>query len=132
MGNIFGCCDGCENDLLLILIGSYLDIQINGGCFDGIVGVLVGFEFVCSLNDVGYVIWWFVVVVDWINEEGVWFLLLMVVLGVFIGCYELDWVYDLIGDDGVCFGDELVWIGYVGDWFCKVGEIDVYFELYIE
>lgn len=131
-GNIFGRRDGTDNSLPPILIGSHLDTQINGGRFDGIAGVLAGLEVFRRLNDLGHVTKRPIVVVDWTNEEGARFSPPMVASGCFIGKYDIDWVHDLIGDDGTRFGDELERIGYKGDRPCKGGEVDAYFELHIE
>lgn len=131
-GSIFGRREGTDPDLPPILIGSHLDTQINGGRFDGIAGVLAGLELVRTLNDAGHTTRRPIVIVDWTNEEGARFSPPMVASGCFIGKYSVDWVHDLIGDDGARFGDELERIGYKGDRPCKAGEIDAYFELHIE
>ncbi|MGH1464790.1 MAG: Zn-dependent hydrolase [Cognatishimia sp.] len=131
-GSIFGRREGVDNSLPPILIGSHLDTQINGGRFDGIAGVLAGLEVVRSLNDVGHVTKRPIEIVDWTNEEGARFSPPMVASGCFIGKYKVDWVHDLIGDDGTRFGDELERIGYKGTRPCKAGDIDAYFELHIE
>ena len=132
MGNIFGRRAGTDDCLPPILIGSHLDTQINGGRFDGIAGVLAGLEVVRSLNDAGHTTRRPIVVVNWTNEEGARFSPPMVASGAFVGKYAVDWVYDLIADDGPRFGDELDRIGYKGSRPCKAGEIDAYFELHIE
>ncbi|MHA3980651.1 Zn-dependent hydrolase [Halovulum sp. GXIMD14794] len=131
-GSIFGRREGTDPDLPPILIGSHLDTQINGGRFDGIAGVLAGLELVRTLNDAGHTTRRPIVIVDWTNEEGARFSPPMVASGCFIGKYSVDWVHNLIGDDGARFGDELERIGYKGDRPCKAGEIDAYFELHIE
>ncbi|ESY52278.1 allantoate amidohydrolase [Mesorhizobium sp. LNJC372A00] len=132
LGSIFARREGTDNKLPPILIGSHLDTQINGGCFDGIAGVLAGLELVRTLNDLGLVTKRPIIVVNWTNEEGARFSPPMVASGCFVGRYKCDWVYDLVADDGPRFGDELKRIGYKGDKPCKAGDIDAYFELHIE
>ncbi|QCD52171.1 Zn-dependent hydrolase [Campylobacter sp. RM16192] len=51
IGNIFARREGNEPNLPAIAFGSHLDTVINGGQFDGILGVLGGLEVICSLND---------------------------------------------------------------------------------
>lgn len=51
IGNIFARREGSEPNLPAIAFGSHLDTVINGGEFDGILGVLGGLEIVRSLND---------------------------------------------------------------------------------
>lgn len=132
LGNIFGRREGLDPSLAPILIGSHLDTQINGGRFDGIAGVLAGLEVVRTLNDAGHVTRRPIVVVDWTNEEGARFSPPMVASGCFVGAYDVDWVKDLISDDGARFGTELARIGYDGNRPCRAGEIDAYYELHIE
>ena len=63
-------------------------------------GVLAGLEVIRCLNDAGHVTKRPIVVVDWTNEEGARFSPPMVASGCFVGKYDIDWVHDLIGDDG--------------------------------
>ncbi|QKF91800.1 zinc-dependent hydrolase, peptidase M20 family [Campylobacter sp. CCUG 57310] len=51
IGNIFARREGSEPNLPAIAFGSHLDTVINGGQFDGILGVLGGLEVIRSLND---------------------------------------------------------------------------------
>lgn len=51
IGNIFARKDGIDNSLKPVAFGSHLDSVINGGEYDGILGVLGGLEIICSLND---------------------------------------------------------------------------------
>ena len=53
IGNIFARREGAEPRLPAVAFGSHLDTVINGGEFDGILGVLGGLELIRSLNDEG-------------------------------------------------------------------------------
>ena len=53
IGNIFARREGAEPELPAVAFGSHLDTVINGGEFDGILGVLGGLELIRSLNDDG-------------------------------------------------------------------------------
>lgn len=132
LGTIFARREGRDPTLPPILIGSHLDTQINGGRFDGIAGVLAGLEVVRCLNDAGHITRRPIVLVNWTNEEGARFSPPMVASGAFVGKYAVDWVHDLIADDGPRFGDELARIGYNGSRPCKADDVDAYFELHIE
>jgi beta-ureidopropionase / N-carbamoyl-L-amino-acid hydrolase len=131
-GNMFARREGTDSSLPPIIVGSHLDTQVNGGRFDGIAGVLAGLELVRCLNDLGHVSRRPITIVNWTNEEGARFSPPMVASGCFVGRYEIDWVHNLVGDDGARFGDELERIGYRGTHPCKAGDIDAYFELHIE
>ena len=132
IGNIFARRSGRDDTLPPVLIGSHLDTQINGGRFDGIAGVLGGLEVVRSLDEAGHVTRRPIVIVNWTNEEGARFSPPMVASGCFVGKYDLEWVRNLVADDGPRFGDEVERIGYKGQHPCRAGDIDAYFELHIE
>lgn len=132
VGNIFARRAGAHDDLEPVLIGSHLDTQVNGGKYDGIVGVLAGLEVLRRFNDAGVVTRRPVELVCWTNEEGARFSPPMIASGAFAGVYPLDWVLSRPDDDGKLFGEELKRIGYAGA--AKVGgrKLDSYFELHIE
>lgn len=51
VGNIFARRKGGDDTLAPVAFGSHLDTVVNGGEFDGILGVLAGLELMRSLND---------------------------------------------------------------------------------
>ena len=53
IGNLFVRRDGTEPGAHPILTGSHIDTQPTGGRFDGIYGVLAGFEVLQALDDTG-------------------------------------------------------------------------------
>lgn len=132
VGNIFARRAGREDDLPPVLMGSHLDTQANGGCFDGIVGVLGALEVIRTLNDIGHVTRRPLEIVNWTNEEGARFSPPMLASGSFAGRYDPEWVYGRKADDGATFGDELRRIGYLGDAPVGGWKPDAYFELHIE
>jgi N-carbamoyl-L-amino-acid hydrolase len=132
LGNIFARRAGRENDLAPVMTGSHLDTQVNGGRFDGIVGVLGALELVRRLNDIGHTTRRPIEIVNWTNEEGARFSPPMTCSGGFAGIYEPDWVLARRADDGPTLGEELQRIGYAGD--APVGGLvpHAYIELHIE
>lgn len=46
IGNIYGWLEGENLNLLVVIVGFYFDFVLNGGVFDGLVGVIIGFEVV--------------------------------------------------------------------------------------
>lgn len=132
VGNIFARRAGTDAAAAPVLVGSHLDTQVNGGRYDGIVGVLAGLEFVRTLNDRGIGTKRPIEVVSWTNEEGARFSPPMIASGAFAGEYALDWVLDRRDDEGKRFGDELARIGYAGDAPVGGRALDAYFELHIE
>ncbi|MFM9882547.1 MAG: Zn-dependent hydrolase [Burkholderiales bacterium] len=132
VGSIFARRAG-ENDALPpVVIGSHLDTQVNGGRYDGVLGVLAGLEVLRTLDDQRIRTNRSIEVVSWTNEEGARFSPPMVAAGAFAGVYPVDWVLGLKDDDGIGFGDELRRLGYDGGAAVGGRPLDAYFELHIE
>ncbi len=70
IGNLFIRRAGTDLDARPILTGSHMDTQPTGGRFDGIYGVLAGFEVLEALEDRGIVTRRPLEVAAWTNEEG--------------------------------------------------------------
>jgi N-carbamoyl-L-amino-acid hydrolase len=132
VGNIFARRAGAYESLAPVVMGSHLDTQVNGGRYDGIVGVLAGLEVIRTLNDRCITTHRPVEVVSWTNEEGARFSPPMIASGAFAGAYALDWVLDRRDDEGRRLGDELARIGYAGPAPVGGRKLDAYFELHIE
>jgi N-carbamoyl-L-amino-acid hydrolase len=132
VGNIFARRKGSDDALPPVAIGSHLDTQVNGGRYDGIVGVLAGLEVIRVLNEKKVATRRPVEVVNWTNEEGARFSPPMIAAGAFAGVYQADWVLDRRDDDGKRLGDELERIGYAGAAPVGGRPLDSYFELHIE
>ena len=132
VGNIFARRNGEHADLPPVVIGSHLDTQVNGGKYDGIVGVLAGLEVIRAFNDAGVPTRRPVELVCWTNEEGARFAPPMIASGAFAGVYDVDWVLARKDDDGKVLGDELARIGYAGEAPVGGRPVDAYFELHIE
>lgn len=70
IGNLFVRRSGAEADAAPVMTGSHMDSQPTGGRFDGIYGVLAGFEVLEALEDAGVHTKRPLEVVAWTNEEG--------------------------------------------------------------
>ena len=132
VGNIFAHRKGKDDSLPPVVVGSHLDTQVNGGRYDGIVGVLAGLEIIRCFNERNLQTRRPIEVVNWTNEEGARFSPPMVAAGAFAGVYPVDWVLDRRDDDGKRLGDELARIGYAGSAPVGGRKLDSYFELHIE
>ncbi len=132
VGNIFVRMPGLDANAKAVVIGSHLDTQIQGGRFDGILGVLSGLEVLRTLKDRGIQTVRPVEVVCWTNEEGVRFQPPLMGAGFFAGVHDADFVLSQVDKDGVSFKSELKRIGYAGTESSDRPDIDSYFELHIE
>lgn len=70
IGNLFVCRPGSDPAAAPVMTGSHMDSQPTGGRFDGIYGVLAGFEVLEALEDAGARTRRPIEVVAWTNEEG--------------------------------------------------------------
>lgn len=69
-GNLIGRREGRESGLTPIVSGSHVDTVINGGHYDGIVGVMAAVEVAASLRDAGVTLDHPFEVAVWANEEA--------------------------------------------------------------
>jgi N-carbamoyl-L-amino-acid hydrolase len=129
-GNIFGVRPGRTEGEGIVLTGSHLDTQPEGGRFDGIYGVLAGLEVIRSLNDADIETDRPIAVVNWTNEEGVRFSPGLTGSKGFAGQLDPTAVANLRTAGGECFTDELSRIGYLGQ-ESKL-KIAAYIEAHIE
>lgn len=90
IANLFVVRPGKSNTLSAVATGSHIDSQPRGGRFDGIYGVLAGFEALESLDDAGIETDRPITVVVWTNEEGSRFAPSTMGSSIFAGARRLD------------------------------------------
>lgn len=132
IGNIFARRAGTDPSLPPVAIGSHLDTQINGGRYDGVLGVLAGLEVVRTLNDRNITTRRPIEVIMWTNEEGARFSPPLMGSLAFAGTLPLAQALATKDDAGLNVGDELKRIGYAGSAPLGNRPLDCYFELHIE
>ena len=132
MGNIFARRAGKNNDLSPVMIGSHLDSQPTGGKYDGVYGVLAGFEVIETLNDHNIITEHPIEIVSWTNEEGARFAPAMIGSGVFSGDFTLEYAYARKDKEGITLGEALKTIGYVGEAEMGNRPYKATFEVHIE
>ena len=131
VGNLFARRSGTDPDALPVVLGSHLDTQPTGGRFDGVYGVLGGFEVVEALNDHSVETLAPVEVAVWTNEEGSRFPVSMMGSAVWAGVLPLDDVRAITDRSGVSVGAELDRLGWAGT--AAFGKpLRAYLELHIE
>jgi beta-ureidopropionase / N-carbamoyl-L-amino-acid hydrolase len=107
IGNIFVRRRGREPGAPIVLTGSHLDSQPSGGRFDGVFGVLAGFEVLEALDDVGLETNCPIEVVAWSNEEGSRFQPGAMGSMVFAGSCRLEDLRGVIDRSGISLFDAL-------------------------
>ncbi len=131
IGNIIGLRSGRE-DAAPVMFGSHIDTVATGGRYDGVYGVLAGFEAMESLADAGIVTRRPLALVAFTNEEGSRFSPYAMGSLVFVGGLALADAYAIRGIDGTTVGAELARIGYAGTTKPGACKPHAYLELHIE
>lgn len=131
-GNLFARREGRNPALPPVVMGSHLDTQPTGGKFDGIYGVLAGFEVMRRLNDLQLETECPLEVAVWTNEEGARFSPAMMGSGVFAGVFELAEIRAARDSGGVSLGEELDRLGYSDAEEGPGRPFRAYFEAHIE
>lgn len=134
IGNQFGALRLAGDNAPVVMVGSHLDSQPNGGRFDGALGVISACEAVMAVSErlrrenrlpaCNFQI------VNWTNEEGARFQPSLLGSSVFTGSAELEWALDRMDGNGVTVREALNSIGYAGK--DKVAVPDALLELHIE
>jgi beta-ureidopropionase / N-carbamoyl-L-amino-acid hydrolase len=132
IGNIFGRKDGGKRDQGTILCGSHLDSVINGGMFDGTVGVFGAIEAVRRMNDAGFKNARPVEVVVFTAEEGSAFKQTLLGSSVLVGKTGLSEALSMKNDSGETLGESLRNIGYRGTFQKDLSDVEYMLELHIE
>jgi N-carbamoyl-L-amino-acid hydrolase len=134
IGNQFGMLALSSANAPVIMVGSHIDSQPNGGRFDGALGVVSACEAVLAVSErlkaEGRLSACNFQIVNWTNEEGARFQPSLLGSSVFAGAAELDWALDRKDGDGVTVRESLHDIGYAGT--DKVAIPAALIELHIE
>lgn len=107
IGNMFVRREGSATTLPPVLTGSHLDTQPRGGRFDGVYGVLAGFEVLEALEDASIKTQHPIEVAVWTNEEGARFWPGCMGSKVFADPNKLDRMNASIDVDGITVRDAL-------------------------
>jgi N-carbamoyl-L-amino-acid hydrolase len=134
IGNQFGKMSLAGANAPVIMVGSHIDSQPNGGRFDGALGVVSACEAVLAVSErlkaESRLSACNFQVVNWTNEEGARFQPSLLGSSVFAGAAELEWALDRADGNGVTVRQSLAQIGYAGK--DKVAIPDALIELHIE
>ncbi len=131
IGNLVGARRGVEQ-LPPVVIGSHLDSVVEGGIYDGPLGVLAGLEILERMNEEGIETRHPVAVAVFTNEEGARFTPDMMGSGVSQGCLELAACLEAADREGRTVGEELSRIGYLGETDPRDLRPACFLELHVE
>ena len=134
IGNLFGVLDLAGPAAPVILSGSHLDSQPNGGRFDGAYGVIAAFSAALAVRTAlaagSARPTHNLAIVSWTNEEGARFQPSLIGSSVFAGLMPLATALAIEDGDGIAVGTALEAIGYRGS--ARPPRPAAYVELHIE
>lgn len=107
-GNFFLRLDAPNFDDGVVMSGSHLDTQPNGGRFDGVFGVVAALEAVQAILEAGFKPVRPLVVVAWMNEEGSRFAPGMMGSAVFAGTRNQEEIESVTDAQGTCVKEALL------------------------
>lgn len=133
MGNMYATFKGSE-DLPRIAMGSHCDSVVQGGNYDGILGVLTAMEAAETIVTENIPHRHPITVMIWTNEEGARFDPAMMSSGVITGKFDKARMLASKDTEGITFGEALDASGYKGDKKNRINSKDykALLELHIE
>ncbi|WP_226037854.1 Zn-dependent hydrolase [Aquibacillus saliphilus] len=112
IGNLFGKLPGNNPNAKTVLIGSHVDTVLNGGMFDGALGVLIGIEVLQTLREKGLTTENSVEVVAFTDEEGTRFSTGMIGSKAFTGQLTSDDLTNNFDKQGISIAEAMTSQGY--------------------
>ncbi|RXI40104.1 Zn-dependent hydrolase [Clostridium tetani] len=133
MGNVYATFKGTDN-LPHIAMGSHCDSVVQGGNYDGILGVLTAMEVAETIVTEKIPHRHPITVMIWTNEEGARFDPAMMSSGVITGKFDKSKMLASKDTEGITFGEALDVSGYKGDEKNRINPKDymAFVELHIE
>lgn len=132
VGNIFGRLEGARTRVGTVMTGSHLDSVINGGQFDGALGVFGAIEAVRSLVEEGFVNERPIEIVVFTGEEGSAFKPSLLGSSVLTGKLRVEEALSARNYEGVTLEEALERIGYKGDFVKGLDDVEYMVELHVE
>ncbi|MGC8621882.1 MAG: M20 family metallo-hydrolase [Caldisphaera sp.] len=130
VGNIFGLWKGQSKET--IMVGSHIDSVINGGHFDGALGVLSAIDVIRKLKNEKFKNKKSIEVVAFTGEEGSSFPVVCLGSKVLTGELSLEEAYNLKNKEGKTLIEILEDIEYKGTYIKNLQNVIYFIELHIE
>jgi hydantoinase/carbamoylase family amidase len=130
IGNIFGRKEGSNENLGAVMSGSHLDSVLNGGMFDGPLGVISAIEAVRRIDDEGFENKRAIEVAVFMGEEGSAFKKALFGSHVLVGDMPIDEALAVKNEEGITLKDALG--QQRGDFEIDLNGIDFFIETHIE
>ena len=132
LGNIYARREGSRTNKGSVMSGSHLDSVVNGGLFDGAVGVFGAIEAVRRLNEESFENERSIEVVVFTGEEGSAFSPTLLGSSVLAGAIRADDALNRKNALGQTLGEVLQENGYRGSFQRSLGDVEYFIELHVE
>jgi len=130
IGNIFGRKKGSNANMGTVMSGSHLDSVLNGGMFDGPLGVISALEAVRRIHDEGFENERAIEVAVFMGEEGSAFEKALFGSHVLVGDMPIDEALAIKNEEGITLKKALGKLR--GDFEIDLNQVDYFIETHIE
>jgi N-carbamoyl-L-amino-acid hydrolase len=131
-GNIFGRKEGCKTGIKTLMCGSHLDSVLNGGQFDGALGVFSAIEAVRRLQDEGFSHDRPIDVVAFTGEEGSSFDVNLIGSSALTGQLDKGAALAAKNPRGQTLEQILIENGFKGAYQKELNDVEYFLEMHIE
>jgi N-carbamoyl-L-amino-acid hydrolase len=132
VGNIFARKEGKKTTRGAVMSGSHLDSVLNGGMFDGPLGVISALEAVRTLADQGFENERPIEVVAFMGEEGSAFRKVLLGSFVLIGKISTEEALAIKNDGGITLKDALDKLSLRSEFTLDLGNVEYFIETHVE
>jgi len=132
VGNIFGRKEGTNPEVKAVMTGSHLDSVLNGGMFDGVLGVVSALEAVRIMNDEGFKNERPIEVAVFFGEEGSAFKKGLLGSDVLLEKISAAEALKLTNQEGLSLKECLSRDGLCGEFQIDLDNVEYFIEIHIE
>jgi N-carbamoyl-L-amino-acid hydrolase len=132
VGNIFARREGFKTDKGAVMSGSHMDSVLNGGMFDGVLGIVSALEAVRVMDDEGFQNERPIEIVAFMGEEGSAFKKALLGSAVVAGKTSVEEALAVKNDKGQMLSDTLEHAELRGDFEMDLGDVEYFIEAHVE
>jgi len=132
VGNIFAKKEGTKRSTGAVMSGSHLDSVLNGGMFDGVLGVVSALEAIRRMNDEGFANERPLEIVVFMGEEGSAFKKGLLGSDVAVGNRQAEEALALTNEENITLREALKKAGYLGNVEIDFSEVEYFIEMHVE
>lgn len=132
VGNIFGRREGSKTKKGAVMSGSHMDSVLNGGMFDGALGVISALETVRIMKEEGFENERPIEIVIFMGEEGSAFKKVLLGSHILVGKMSVEEAWRMENNEGVTLKDALDRSGLRADFEMALSDVEYFIEMHVE